>query len=137
MTLQPDNERGRPVRDRTTSRSDSDEARTSHGTRPRRQWWASTGPRSGFLVDIDNIAEQLIRDAFRDSLASYWRRRAEQLAAGLSRPGDLAGQLTPEQIAERDQRIRNDIARCLRHAGLLEAGDPFSEDIAAVAREVA
>ncbi|NIK57897.1 hypothetical protein [Kribbella shirazensis] len=113
------------------------EKRKRNDTAPHRQWWVPTGPRSGFLVDVDNIAEQLIRDAFRDSLATYWHRRAEQLAAGLSRPGDLAGRLTPEQIAERDQRIRNDVARCLRHASLLAAGDPFSEDITAVVREVA
>lgn len=119
-----------------TPGSDGEEAR-GQGTRPRRQWWVPTGPRSGFLVDVDTIAGQLIRDALRDSLGVHWRRRAAQLAAGLSRPGDCPGRLTPEQIAERDQRIRNDIARCLRHAGLLEAGDPFSEDVAAVVREVA
>lgn len=127
------NDKSRPE---AAPESDGEEARAHYPTLHRR-WWLPTGPRSGFLVDVDTIAEQLIRDAFRDSLASHWRRRAEQLAAGLSRSGDQPGRLTPDQIAERDQRIRDDIARCLRHAGLLGDGDPFGDDLIAVLREVA
>ena len=101
------------------------------------EWWVSTGPRSGFAVDVECVAAQLIRDAFRDALGPQWRRRAEQIAGGLSRPGDFPGRLTAAQIAERDKRIRADVSRCLAHAQLLEQGDPYEDDLQTVLAEVA
>jgi hypothetical protein len=97
-------------------------------------WWCRTGPRSGFEVDVDTVACQVVRDAFRDAHAAWWVWRAEQLSKGLSRPGDWRGNLTPEQVAARDERIRTDVARCLVHARLVE--DPYPEDVAAVLAEV-
>lgn len=126
------NDRSRP---KAASASTGEEAHVQ-GNRPRRQWWVSTGPRSGYSVDVEIVATQVIRDAFRDALSAQWRYRAERLCEGLQRPGDYPGRLTPQQAAERDQRIREDVRRTLQHVRLLEHGDPYDDDLRSVLCEV-
>ena len=130
----PNEERRSPKE--AAPRSDGEKLKST--VMPGPAWWVRTGPASGFLVDIDHVAVRVLAEAMADASAAWWRWRAEQLAAGLSRPGDYLGRRSPEEVAERNRRIRQDVARCLRHAQLLS--DPACADVDevwAVLREAA
>lgn len=87
--------------------------------------------------DLDNIARRILQDALSEANADHWRRRARLLEQALSRPGDYTGQATPEQIAERDERLRAAILACSLRAQLYAPGDDISADVDVVWLEVA
>lgn len=94
-----------------------------------------------------HFAARVMQDALANASAGYFLHRAEQLELCLSRAGDYEGDkhATPaekatrdQQRADRDARLRADIERCRRHAGLLAEGPAeITAEIVDVLREVA
>jgi hypothetical protein len=99
----------------------------------------STGPHSGFLVDVDHVARRAIQEAFGDQYAGQWLRRADVLEQARPRPGDFNGRASAEELAERDARLTADAERCRRHAALLLEGhaSAYAADVRQVLGEVA
>lgn len=55
---------------------------------------------------LDQFAARLVQDAIASAMPATWLRRAAQFEAARPRPGDYVGRATPEQITERDRRLR-------------------------------
>lgn len=87
-------------------------------------------------IDLSNFTRRLVQDAFSEGIPATWERRAQALENALSRPGDFVGLATPEEIAERDARLRTAAAACRHRALLYEKGDDISPDVEAVLAEV-
>jgi hypothetical protein len=66
--------------------------------------------------DLDRFQRDLLLDSLQEATATYWDRRAEQLAEALPRPDDLQG-AAPDTTAP--TRINAQILACQRHAALL------------------
>lgn len=65
---------------------------------------------------IGQHMRRVIQDALSEASADYWERRAARFEAARRREGDFAGQATPEQLAERDQRCAATAAACRARA---------------------
>lgn len=96
-----------------------------------------TTTQTAYKVDAEHFRRRVLQDLLTEGLACYWERRAEVLLAAASRPGDYIGAATPAEVVNRDQRLRDDADRCLRHAAVLRTGpDLHSEDVRNVLAEV-
>lgn len=91
---------------------------------------------STLQLDLGNFTRRLLQDAMSEASAKYWRQRARTLEQALSRPGDYQGQATPEQVAERDERLRAAILACSLRAQLYELDADVSEEVDAALAEV-
>jgi hypothetical protein len=91
---------------------------------------------STYGVDAEHFRCRVLQDALTEALAGYWETRARTLLAACSQPGDFLGRATPEQVAERDQRLRDDAERCLRHAAVIRSDSAISADVTNVLAEV-
>lgn len=60
-----------------------------------------------------------VAQALLDALPSQWLRRAEELEAARSKPGDYLGNATEEELRASDQRLAESARNCRRHAWLL------------------
>lgn len=130
MTLPDDNEEGRPVRNRATSRSDHDEARF-YDNRLRRQ--------RSYVVFAEQVRLRVLQDALAEGLAVTFERRAALLEWARPRPGDFVGRAAPAELAARDARLRADADRCRRHAALLleTNASAYDREVRRVLAEVA
>ena len=48
------------------------------------------------IVDLDHFRRRVVQDALNSATAYFWRRRADDLRKGLTRPGDFTGNATPQ-----------------------------------------
>ena len=71
---------------------------------------------------VEAFARRVIEDALAEATAHYWIRRAEQLEAAVSRPGDYMGRTSAQEVAERDQRLKESAQSCRRHAAFCLLG---------------
>ena len=78
---------------------------------------------SRILARIDTaepIRRRVVQDAMNDALACTWRRRAELFEWARPRPGDLNGNATAAEMAERDRLLAVQAKACRNKTILLE-----------------
>lgn len=89
---------------------------------------------NGSQINFDpyRFAYRCVQEAMAQSLPAFWRRRAETLESCRPKPGDFNGLATPQELADRGERLRLEALACQRHAQLLEDGlvemDPVISD---------
>ena len=86
------------------------------------------------IVDLDHFRRRVVQDALNSATAYFWRRRADDLRKGLTRPGDFTGNATPQEIQVRNSKILVDAARCEHLADMLskDRSAPSDEVIQAI-----
>ena len=77
----------------------------------------------------EDLAVAFLADAFRQTLACQWRRRAEAMEWARPRPGDFTGRATRAELAAQDERLAKAAELCRAHADLIEQGT--AEDLRA------
>lgn len=75
---------------------------------------------------VDRFAERVVQDALNEATAIHWRRRADQLEAARSRPGDYIGLATVEEIAVRDARLSERARACRAASEIAIVGGRWS-----------
>lgn len=88
-------------------------------------------------VDLDHFRQRVVQDALNTATAEFWRRRADDLRNGLTRPGDFTGRATTEEIAARNATILEDAARCEHLASLICKDRAISDEVVSAIGEVA
>lgn len=79
---------------------------------------------SGFTLDLEHFRARVLQDAMNEATAIYYLGRARDLAKALHRPGDYAGQRTPEQLAEHNERIVAALISIRQHVAMLRGEAP-------------
>lgn len=67
---------------------------------------------------VDHFRARVLQDAVTEATVTYWHRRADDLEAARSRPGDYQGQASLERIRARDARLSAAARACRRRASL-------------------
>lgn len=70
----------------------------------------------GLIEHVEHFRKRVVQDAVAEATARYWHTRADQLQAALDRPGDCTGRATPEDLADRRQRLTESIKACRNRA---------------------
>lgn len=86
---------------------------------------------------VEHFRLRVIQDALAEATAAYWHRRAQTFEDARSRPGDYAGEATPEHIAARDAELTGIAQACRARAALAHLTDTTPEAILAAIREAA
>jgi hypothetical protein len=86
---------------------------------------------------LDHFRARVLQDALNEATGAYWNRRAQTFEDARSRPGDYAGEATPEAIAARGARLAGIAQACRARATLAHITDTDPEAILAAIREAA
>ncbi|CUR54661.1 conserved hypothetical protein [metagenome] len=65
---------------------------------------------------VEHCRVRFMQDALSEATAVYWRRRAAQFEWARPKPGEHHGQATPQQLRERDERLRDEAEACRNRA---------------------
>ncbi len=71
---------------------------------------------------LDQFVRRIVLDALAEAEAAYWRRRARDLEAAMSRPGDYPGNATRDELSARDRRLREVACACRNRAAVAVHG---------------
>lgn len=70
---------------------------------------------------VDHFAYRVLRDAWLDATAAYWRRRAQTFLDARPRPGDYRRNVDRRELRAQWDRLTASAAACLARAEYLEA----------------
>ena len=86
---------------------------------------------------LSQFGVRVVQEAMAAALPFTWQRRAEALEAARPRRGDFHGQATPEQVEERDQRLREAAEACRERAEFVRRyPDAIAREMAATVAAV-
>lgn len=84
--------------------------------------------------EADSIRRRFLEDAFTETLACQWRRRAESFEWARPKATDFNGQASEKELADRDARLASLARACRVHARLIETsrGRAIAAELAAM-----
>lgn len=69
-------------------------------------------------LDLEHFGSRVVQEAFMTGRQSFWRRRAREFEAAMSRPGDYRGEATAADVAAMDARLAAVARACRARAEL-------------------